>query len=596
MDELAKNLKALIAANHVLDADIVIGREIQKLFVLLKTNEPVPADFEDILLSLISANLNMNNAHFIALCCVLYYRRQKPVNYWKLMPLLTDKIRKFHVPAIVVLGVMSRRLCEGFKSQLHAPVSILLSANEELMPLVCQCFRRIVKGTGTFLIDSIPDIFGFFLCGVSSTNVALMIESVKSLPTLLEHAGVSIKRLLPITEQLLPAQSKVLRFAVAKSLAKLLFIEAKQSKDYCDNPFGFSMPILFRLAQTERNIPTLATAFVILARFYEPIYVMKSLRTFAKFAFSISGIAANVRLLLVFCDAVFRGAVLVAGTTAGSPLCRHLLDLMPENLSPAQAIVAMHLFSEYDCSHKTLALAAKRLYPFLGSNRKDVRRACVSFFARISERDSRLSAIFIETFLSYLSREDASSADVKGFAKAEACLLVSIDRFKQKVVDGVRSLILSWLSEKTELSSPQVPAAFLLAAALMKRGTCGELIPKCFNYVQRIIRERALDASTIRKLAKPVCLYAIVTLQTVHNGVDRLLPTIKAFVNLVLPSTPHLSKTSISILWKLVRSVPRDVRIADEMVKNTLIFVDIMSQRGIEVSADFSEEVDLANV
>ena len=128
MEELAERLLALLKAKRVLNADLVIGSVIQDLFRMLHTSSPVPPKVEDVLLELICADLNINNATFVGLCCVSFYRQQKPVNYWKLMPLLTDRIRGYHIPAIVVLGIMSRKLCEGFKSQLHTPISILLNA------------------------------------------------------------------------------------------------------------------------------------------------------------------------------------------------------------------------------------------------------------------------------------------------------------------------------------------------------------------------------------------------------------------------------------------------------------------------------------
>ena len=100
----------------------------------------------------------------------------------------------------------------------------------------------------------------------------------------------------------------------------------------------------------------------------------------------------------------------------------------------------------------------------------------------------------------------------------------------------------------------------------------------------------------LKKLTKAVSLYIIAVLQTIRTRVDRLIPTIKGFVNCVLPKTPHLSNTRLSLLWKLMKNVPVDSRIADEMVNNTIILVEIMAQRDIEISDQLVHEADIASI
>ncbi|OHT17492.1 hypothetical protein TRFO_02521 [Tritrichomonas foetus] len=580
MEEEVQKLWALSKADRIQNADYVIGIELQNLYSLLQRNtSSIPENFEDLLLSLIVMNkgqISITNAHFIALCCIIYYKTQKHQNYWKLLPLLSDEIKKLRRPSIYILGLLSKKLCDGFKSQLPTPIQYLLQSNDDsLFPLICQCFRRIIKGTGTFLINLIPDIFGFIFAGSSSTNENIRIEAVKSIPALLEFAHISIKKLLPMVGQLLSCTSKELRYACAKSLAKLIYLGSSDTENASDNPFRFTIKIILQFAQNEKNIETLALTMMILMRYYQPIEIVKRLRTFSRFVLSLSTLSLPLPSLVFLSNGIFDSVISVIGTTAGNSLCHHLLDsINSESMTASKAMIALTALIRFDASTKTVATAAKQFYPLLSSGRKDIQKICVSFFAKLGRNEPKLGKIFIDTFSQFLATVDSSKVnEIDGFSKAAASVVISVETIPESSLEKVKNVAKLYLNEKEneKISTEKIAMSFLLLSSIYKKNSGYELIPSAFNFMQSFLINLSKYAKDpqLKKVIKFMTVYLIQIILNPPRNYEKLKSTIIGFITIILPNITNLSRSGHRAFYKLTRSYPEcNEKIADGIVRS----------------------------
>jgi hypothetical protein len=547
MEDVTSRLWELAKAHRVQNADLVFGSEIQKLYLLLKSDPPFPPDFEQLLISIISPrhrSLSTTNGHLLGLCCVKYYKSQSRPNYWKFIPHLSDEVKTLSLPAIVVLGLMSRHLCDGFKSQLHGPISFLLTVRDaDLTPIICQCFRRIIKGTGTFLTDCVQEIFGFLFCGSSSTDEMLQTECVKSLPAMFINGRTPIKKLLPIIGQVLPRATNCLRFAAAKSLAKLIFhgshlLQDSNASSATETAFRWAFRIIIQFSRDPRNAETISIAIVIFLRFYAPIEIVAQVRTLSRFMLSFTALRLPVDALLCLTSSVFTAAINVAGSTLGYSLCAQLLDVSKSDMTPRKAIVVLTHLAEFNCSSKTLALAAKELYPQLVSEDKELRRSGVHFFSKLAMKDDRLSTIFLDSFLSYLT---TTENDKIGFVQATAAVLLVARTPKEGTIEGLRKVAVRMLDEESNAVH-----AFLLFSGLVKRGWAGDTLSSCLQYIQSLSNVLSSQSWTAKPLVKILCIYLIFVIETHPKSYEKIIPILSKFIRVVLPMLVNLSRAGIA--------------------------------------------------
>ncbi|KAK8897257.1 hypothetical protein M9Y10_015196 [Tritrichomonas musculus] len=613
MEEEVQKIWTLSKADRIQNVDYAIGVELTNLYSLMKEDpSSIPQNFEDLILALIVINkgqISITNAHLIALICVFYYKRQNPPNYWRLIPVLTEEVKKLRRPSIYILGLLSRLLCDGFKSQLPMPIQYLLKVNDEtLFPLICQCFRRIIKGTGTFLIQQIPDIFGFIFAGSSSTNELIRIESVKSIPTLLEYAHISIKKLLPIVGQLLSYTTKEMRYAAAKSLAKLIYIGAKSDSnpdgkrgndniaetiirdtnkeqdenekskesgsDSNLNPFKYGFKIILQFAQNDKNAETLALTLHILLRFYQPIEIVKKLRTFTNFILCLPSMKLPLQSIIYLSNGIIKAVISVVGSTIGNSICYHLIESIKnsegdknrrsiENFNytaEQKAMIALTALIHFDASTKIVATAAKQFYPLLSSGRKDIQKVCIAFFAKIGQKEENLGRIFIDTFSSFLATVDDSRInDIDGFSKAAASIIVSIESSGKSVPDAsiekVKKVVTSFLTEKN-YSTMKMAMSYLLLAALAKGRKGYDMIPFVFNFTQAYLKclpNKPVDRF-MKKTIKCLSIYFLQIIENQPSHFEKLKSTIRGFVLIILPNVEILSKSGLYLFLRLTKS------------------------------------------
>ena len=605
MEEEVQKLWTLSKAKRIQNLNYVIGVELQTLYHLVQ-GKNFTDDFEDLLISLISINnggLSVQNAHILALVSVSYYKSQEHPNYWKILPFLTEEIQKCRKPSIYILGFLSKKMCDGFKSQLPAPVQFLLkTSNEDLFPLICQFFRRVLKGTGSFLNNLIQDIFGFVFSVSSSTNKELKIQAIKTIPSLLMCGNVSIKKLLPIIEQFLSLDSKEIRYACAKSLAKVVslgFFEQTEQKN--DNPFKYYLSTILQFARNEKNVGTLGLTMCIYMRYNNPIEIVKRLRGFAKFSLALSTLSLSLPALVFLSNSNFYSIISVVGSTAGNSLCNHLLDLLSkENLTISNALVVLSALNNLQVSSRTIAIAAKRFYPLLssggnnsktvkylqGAQREDysiIKKACISLFSKIGKQDVNLSKIFIDTFTSFLvTVDDSKESDIDGFSKAAAAIILSIPNysyidnsiFSQASIEKIKSLIKVTLD--TNKSGVKIAISYLLLAALYKKKEGNELIPKAFNYIQSFLtsfsklsrNELIQNKLIIRKKIKFMSCYLISIGNSPPKNFEKLKPTINGFVLILVPFFTSLTKNGQIAFLQLAKLLDFNQKIVDKVTKS----------------------------
>ncbi|EAY20443.1 hypothetical protein TVAG_110550 [Trichomonas vaginalis G3] len=579
MKSLIGELWDMAKMGRLQNVDLLLGQKLQDLHTeMQKHPEEIPEDMENLFLQLITFNnrhISTINAHFIGLCIVLYYQSLKKATYWTVLPAFQEEVLKQNIPAIVIFGIFTRHLCDSFKSKLPPSITYLLQVTtEELQPYICQFFRRVIKGSGSFLKSSVQDIFGFVFRGASSTNEDLRIEAVKTLPCLMSCAQIPRKKLLPIVGLSLSSQSRALRDASAKALAKLMYLSCQDQKEEVinsDTYFNIAFKILLQFMQNEKNIPTLVISLYTFLRYFQPIEIVKRYRVFAKLALSISALNISFPSLCMMSRAIFQSVLSLTGSTAGIYLNHYLVDkLDPESLTPARSVVIIDSLINFDASSKVLAKAAKAFYPLLTSQRNDVKRLVTSFFARLGTKEPKAAQILLDSFMKWVSSNDAKPSDISGFSNGAAMLLLT-SNLSEETYSKIIDVSLSWLKNVKSFDSPRIPAAFLFISSIMNKNNSfvnEEKIAQIFSFLQKYTKNFSRNSNT-KQILKFVSIFILQICQKPPSNYDLLQPVIKQFTQIVIQNEQIISSPCLlaflaytkksKYLWKDDQNLPTQI-------------------------------------
>lgn len=482
MNEIIPILNSIINGETIQNANAVIGHELQMIISSMQKNpssvDDFP-DFEELFFSLINSrtiHLSSVVSNSLGICLALYYQTHK-ISHWKFISIINDSISRSSVAGIVVLGIVARHSTEGIKSQLPSLITSMLQINKNSMqPFICQCFRRIIKGTGTFITKSITDIFSYITKHMNNPSIdSMKIECFRTISALFIYSKISIDKILPLLNQMLQySTSYTHRYAAAKSLASIGFdgcskdVElANNTKGENINPFQFFFKLIFDLSPRDSSIPTISSSFVIFLRFFEPIFVIENLRYLLNFVIDFTSLkSVSLTSLSSLSISVFNAVVRSAGESISTSICNltleQLKDKVPNGgLSTVALTIFVHFTFMSKLSSSIITTIAKSMYSFLSATRSDIRRLATAFFAVLAQKDPAISALYYKTFVDFLNNlSKAKEHEVDGFSRAVVYNVIygKIDE------NEILNVCIQMLKNGTF-----IPYSFMILAAIQKR-------------------------------------------------------------------------------------------------------------------------------
>lgn len=595
MDEVIAKLSAIGDGERIQNANYVIGTLFQNLLDLYsRYPEQIQINHETVLLSVLTANdrkLSSINAKILGLCLSQYYQVKK-ATLWQLISAITEEIKLYSLPSIVVLGIVTRKIGHMFKTKLPALISILLvSTSIELQPHICQCFRRIIKGTGDFLTDSIAEIYNYIFRGSSSANESLRVESIKTIPCMFSSAHISIQKLLPIITPALSSSSQTLRYASAKALAKLLFCTKIKSDP---NPFHFGLKLYLKLAQNERNIKTICGSFGIFTKMYDPMLVLEKIKTFVKFALRAASLNISLPSLSAFAYSLLNSVVLSTGPTTGMVICNALIEsLSPDDITAGKAAVVLTGLIHFESSQKTMALAGRLIYPLLTTTRKDLRRLTAYFYQILASQDTQMANVFFETFVQFLS--DTSSSTIEefdGFSRAASAIIARADI----KVDGIKTVALEWLKNYQKYKNHQIYCGLMILLSINKRNALlEEEIEVIFSFIQEFYNSTTNPAD--RVIDKFISIFMLVFIDKLSNHKE----VYQSYILHVLNNMAIYTASCILCIWKVIKACQfcweGNQSFANHMVVNSMNSLNkYFTQEVADIILPYPNSIDLLDI
>ncbi|OHT02214.1 hypothetical protein TRFO_30785 [Tritrichomonas foetus] len=598
MNEVKERLSNLIKENTIKDANVVIGKELQSILSMLQKDQFSGIDIEDLLFSLIAANnhhLSSVVANLIGCCLVSIYKTRK-ISHWKFVSIIQDGISKSSIPAIIVLGIVARHSTEGFKSQLPSLISSILQIhNNSIQPYICQCFRRILKGTGTFLTKSVSDIFLYVSKHINSPNDSLKLECIKTLPVLYISSKIPLEKVLPFFNIAINSQIYTLRYATAKSLATLGFSGCEsnigQTKGDQD-PFSFFFQLIFDLFPRDPSVSTISSSFIIFLRFFEPLFIIENVKYLVKFVIEFTTLKyLSLPSLSILTFSMFNAICHTTGESISSSICNSVFEQLKDKpLTGSTATVALTTFIHFNATSKTISRFTKFAYPLLSTTRSDVRRLCSAYFAVLAQKEPQISILYYKTFIDFFKNtSSANEHEVDGFSRAT---VYNIMYNHHKINENeIRDLALAML-KNSKFSSYSY---LILAAIQNKWPTSEETLSQIFSLILTEITKN--NSYKQPKFMKFVSIFILQVIISNKGKIEKYQNVIVAYLQSYLQnysnySTPtHLAFFKIAkecqFAWKQIPNLASTISKISLILSNKYI-----TSETIEIIHPFAGKID----
>ena len=177
-------------------------------------------------------------------------------------------------------------------------------------------------------------MFSYIIKGVSSPNLSIQIESIKTLSPMLTEALFTFKRLMLPLEPYIQTKNKKLRYFIAKTMAKMMYANGSQT---ITNEYGIDVidakrmykvafNTILQYAQTWKNVPTMFRAMMIWIRNISQMEITKRISLFTKFALAIIPFNLPLPYSCTFLRTMFRAVTSVIGSTYKPLICHYVLE------------------------------------------------------------------------------------------------------------------------------------------------------------------------------------------------------------------------------------------------------------------------------
>lgn len=455
MKTIISTLNQIINEENIQNSNAVIGYELEKLLQFDLSTLSKEDGLEEVLFSLINTKkyrISSVAANLLGYCLVLYFQSHK-ISHWKFVEVMSGPNFKWRLDSIVVLGLVSST--KGFKSQLSSLIDSLLETNSpNLQPFICQCFRRILKGTGTFLTKSVSDIFNYVSKYITSrSSDYLQVECFKTVSVLYVHAKLPIEQIIPLINQMLPTRSHFHLYPAAKSFAaigcalcqeminkseistaqksEVIQTKGESKKTEEVNPFHPFFKLILDLSPNDSSISTISSSFIIFLRHFEPIFVIQNVQYIIQFIIELTSVKGlSLPSLSVLSISLLDALVKTLGDTVSTSICNQMFEQLNEKpLTASLATVAISTFVNFGFLSKIrsnqLSEITKYVYQFLSATRTDIRRLSTIYFGILAKKEWHTIKLFLPTFSEFFANiSKQKEHEVDGFSRVLVYLII----------------------------------------------------------------------------------------------------------------------------------------------------------------------------
>ena len=573
MKKVLSDLSILLRSELMQNANLVIGNKLQELYnCILSGQKPTGSDFENILYSLITANkgkLGIIDSQLVGKIASYSFAANKSKDTSRLLAILTNEISKNSLQAIIIFGHIAKNHGLEIVDQIPPILAFMLkNEDEKHFPLLIQCYRRIIKGTGPALKEQCYEMFSFVLKCVTSNDISIQIESIKTLPAMLTEALLTYKRLMVTMEPYIQTSNKKLRYFIAKSIAKMMYANGCQTItdeygiDVIDTKkmYKVAFNTILQYAQIYQNIPTMCHCMMMWIRNLTPQEITKRITLFAKFALAIVPFNLPMPYACTFSRTVFKAMTSVIGSIYEPLICHYVYELArKEGFTSGNTMITLDTLINFRASSKTLTKAAKTFYPLLATEDLDIVRMVSSFFIVVGRREQKASQILVDSFVSWLTSDDIKPVEIHGFARGTAALVMTAN-ISEQTIKKITEICRKWLNENVESSDPRFASALLLCSAVFKRSPTSfpmQLTLIAFRALPRLFRAGEKLSDSNGYLAIPMKFGAILMKQVILSNIETLpslYPTIQQCAITIAHNSGYLAAPTLLSLWLSIKN------------------------------------------
>lgn len=529
-------------------------------------------DLEPTVVYLINANnrqLSFVNSYYTGLIAIACYKNRTHIEYWKILPLIQDEIQGGSLQAIIIFGVFAKLLGEKIIMIMRDMIRILLRINEtRFLPFVVQCFRRIIKGTDSYIFDEAIEVIDYISRGLNSPNNEIKMQCIKTLPVIMKSIKLGMKRLFSPVESHFDTKNTKLRFVIAKSLAKMIYFTGQQQDQSgfgntvydAKKPYKVCFSTILDYAKNEKFIPLLCHTLMIWVRFLKPDDLSKKISLFTKFALSIVSLNLPLPYACTFSRTIFRAVTSVIGSTYDPLICHYVFDdSKKEGFGMLNTAITLDTLINFRASAKTIKKAAKSFYQLLATKDKEIVRLICSFFVVVGRRDSKTSQILVDSFISWLNSPDIKPLEINGYSRGIAILVMTANIANSSILK-IHDIIRNWLPEPIERTDPRFSAALLMCTAVFKRSPIDfpmQIILLAFKQLPRLFRNGEKITEENIELNTPMKFGAMLMKQVIMSNIETLLslePTIQQVSVVVTHNAGYLSSPTLLSMWLAIRT------------------------------------------
>jgi len=545
MSETFSRIRDLLKSPMNSDFNILIGEYI--VFLKNETNRDswyAPDDFISIVLGLLvveNRSLSPVNSYNISMCLVSYFQKQKHPNYWDFLTLMSNEIPGLFLPSIIALGVVSKKIGCHFKAQLGLLISQLSkSGNIQAIPYICQCYRRIIKGTGDFLHASMPVIFNFVKKCMATNNEFSKSEALKTAAVLFRNGKYDYNKVYQLIVSSISSDNSTIGYFAAKSLAKLLFANSNNDIFNCLKEY-------FAIISVDKSFNNIITSIIIAFRYFDPISIVMSLRKIVKFIVSIATLKLSNEDMLNLSKSCVKAIFNVTGSSISKAILTNYMDFINvEPINTQKRVLLLGVLTSLEISKTTSTGIFKWVLPLVECGSKEIVSLLLSYFQSLVSRDVKFAKAFFETQSSLLFQLDENNP-VAIFGQVK---LMAIEILMNKGHSAFALKSVDFLKSSTGVSSPKIGASFLLFSSLIRKKELDDRIYICIDqYIPSYIKDIGSSIIT-QSIANNIKYIALFLLSSVQSG--KIPASTSKFIAFVFPHLSSFSSPSVFCIFKLI--------------------------------------------
>lgn len=413
LDEMKKSRASV---DHITTSQMIIklsyylenGREKIDLNVIYK-----------ILIKLLTSSnvrITIPVSYYYGQCLSQIFLGKKDTNdFWTFLTIITDKIKNSDIPSIIISGVVVKNIGKKFKTQIPQLVSSILSINNsDIDTYVCQCLRRIIHGTESFLDKYFKKIYQYAKKCLDKSNDN--IEALKLIPLLLKYGDVKFSEVFKFLCELDNIKDRNSNLAHGRALSKIIYLGSnKELVDCLDHMVTVFSVVKYR----EVAIYCLYSLF----RMLDPVDIISKVGKVVKFMIRVSSLNKDIKVIMNFNYHIIKSIIGICGNSIGRSLSSHMLKtLSKSDLVVSNAILLIIALQTCEVDQKVMHSSLKILYPLIEIEHLDIQRIAIDFFGTHLHLDEKMIQSYFSLFCTFLCKDDISAYAKFGYSSVISLL------------------------------------------------------------------------------------------------------------------------------------------------------------------------------